>query len=407
MNVLPNNFAVATLKTMYEGGSLVLRPEYQRGSVWNDNKRSYFVDSILKDIPIPKILLEKRIIDDNIVYCVLDGQQRLNSLFSLINGGFKLTKWCPEYKGKYYSELPSQVRTKLQSYLFTADTVSDGTISEIRDIYVRLNTGGVKLNDQEIRYAKYNGEFKQLVYEIEENHYFRKIGMFNDLQVIQMNEAKFISSLLIHILNGDVEKDDKPTFDKYYEQYDKYFPNKDKVKLCLEKTYKEILSILPDIDSTIFKDQSRFYPLFAAFYHFINGDKYTLGVSKSKLKDLLMNVHRNFEEKDIPIFRDFNEATSVHTNNIKNRKIAKDILIDIISIGYIPKDPIRLFSEYQKQYLWHLSNDKKCGICGKAISTYKDVQIDHIVPWSLGGQTILENAQLAHDICNMQKQNIV
>jgi len=402
MNVTPNNFTVSNLKYMFESGTLILRPDYQRGSVWKDNQRSYFIDSLLRGIPIPKILLELKYIDDGIIHYVLDGQQRLSTIFNFINKKYKLTKWCPEHRGKYFDELPISERTKILSYNFSTDIVIEGTNEEIRDIYVRLNTGGVKLNDQEIRYAKYNGEFKQLVYELEKNHYFSKIGMFNEMQVVQMHESKFISSILMFIINNDVHKDDKRNFERYYEQFDKSFPDKDKVKTVFEKVYKEITKILPDINTTIFKEQSRFYPLFTAFYHYIYGD-YTLGLDIDNVRRLLLDIHLNYENKEMPIFRDFYDSTSAHTNNVKNRKIARNIIIDVLSVAYIVKDSVRLFSEYQKQYLWHKSEDKICCLCNNIILSYKDVHVDHIIPWTNGGKTILENAQITHSSCNLSK----
>lgn len=46
-----------------------------------------------------------------------------------------------------------------------------------------------------------------------------------------------------------------------------------------------------------------------------------------------------------------------------------------------------------------------CGICGKPIENMKDCTIDHIIPISKGGQTTLENCQLAHFKCNQDKGN--
>lgn len=47
----------------------------------------------------------------------------------------------------------------------------------------------------------------------------------------------------------------------------------------------------------------------------------------------------------------------------------------------------------------------KCGICGQTILNIEDCEVDHIVPYSKGGRTILENAQLVHSYCNKSKGN--
>jgi len=47
----------------------------------------------------------------------------------------------------------------------------------------------------------------------------------------------------------------------------------------------------------------------------------------------------------------------------------------------------------------------KCGYCGSAILNIDDCEVDHIVPHSKGGMTVIENAQLLHSYCNKQKRD--
>src|SRR5690242_16616779 len=64
-----------------------LRPEYQRRLVWDDKKRSLFVESLLLNIPIPPIFLYE---NDLSRYEVMDGQQRLNAIFDFYENRYEL-----------------------------------------------------------------------------------------------------------------------------------------------------------------------------------------------------------------------------------------------------------------------------------------------------------------------------
>ena len=55
------------------------------------------------------------------------------------------------------------------------------------------------------------------------------------------------------------------------------------------------------------------------------------------------------------------------------------------------------------QLLWE--HGKRCAICGKKISSYDELTVDHIIPRSKGGKNVLSNCQLAHRACNSKKND--
>ena len=52
-----------------------------------------------------------------------------------------------------------------------------------------------------------------------------------------------------------------------------------------------------------------------------------------------------------------------------------------------------------------MSKEKRCVICGKIVERYEDYEPDHKIPWSKGGPTTIENAQITHRDCNKRKSN--
>jgi len=65
----------------------------------------------------------------------------------------------------------------------------------------------------------------------------------------------------------------------------------------------------------------------------------------------------------------------------------------------------RAFSPELKQKLFH--EGYICSYCGNVILSVDDAEVDHVMPYSLGGETVESNAQLLHRHCNREKNNII
>lgn len=149
---------------------LNLRPEYQRRLVWDDAKRSLFIESLLLNVPVPPVFLYEW---DLSRYEVMDGQQRLNSIVDFYENGFALRgleRW-QELNGLRYRELPETLQRGLDrrrlsaTVLLVAGTQAvppqQGDIRKL--VFERLNTGGQQLNAQELRNCLYAGDFNELL----------------------------------------------------------------------------------------------------------------------------------------------------------------------------------------------------------------------------------------------------
>ncbi|EEB4661362.1 DUF262 domain-containing protein, partial [Salmonella enterica subsp. enterica serovar Dublin] len=79
--IQPYDYAVRTLVDMIIEGDLILEPDYQRKYQWDDIKASRFIESIALNIPVPVVYLAE---EKDGTFSVIDGQQRLTSLFRFI-----------------------------------------------------------------------------------------------------------------------------------------------------------------------------------------------------------------------------------------------------------------------------------------------------------------------------------
>src|SRR2546421_10224449 len=73
--------SILDIQNLYANGNLKLEPCFQRQSVWTERDRAKLIDSILRNYPLPAIFLYKRQEDGDLVYDVIDGKQRLESIF--------------------------------------------------------------------------------------------------------------------------------------------------------------------------------------------------------------------------------------------------------------------------------------------------------------------------------------
>ena len=139
-----------------------------------DKKRaSKLIESFLKDVPVPVIYLSVR---EDGKYEIIDGLQRLTSVFKYFKNSYELSKLelLPQLTGKKYKELPEQLQNKLQDTTLRTFELAAQTPKEMMFlIFERLNTGGVALNEMEIRNCIYSGKLMQLLVELSQNEDFK------------------------------------------------------------------------------------------------------------------------------------------------------------------------------------------------------------------------------------------
>jgi hypothetical protein len=266
------NYSIRDFEEWYEKGELVLAPKFQRREIWIPKARSYLIDTIVRGKPIPKIYMRQ---DTNpktrrTKREIVDGQQRLTTALSFIKDGFKISKAHHEdFGGRYFSELDRDTQRDILKYEFVVDLLQDMPDNEVYDLFARINTYAEKLKPQELRNAKYFGEFKSSVYLLAKQfvNFFTANHLFTEKQVLRMAEAEFISELLLAMQEG-IRDGSKSTIDKAYERYDDEFPGR-KVH---EKRFRATMDVIggvagEELPQLEFRATRLFYPLFCAVFH--------------------------------------------------------------------------------------------------------------------------------------------
>ena len=109
---------------------------------WGRAQKALLIDSMLQDIPIPGIYLEKR----EGTYLVIDGCQRLSTITEFMNGEFRLPRTLPpvgewEVGGKTYQTLPEQLQNAINDYSLILCVIESASAEEVVELFRRLNNG--------------------------------------------------------------------------------------------------------------------------------------------------------------------------------------------------------------------------------------------------------------------------
>ncbi len=266
-------YSINDILNWNDNNELLLSPKYQRNQVWNQNAKSYLIDTIIRGYPIPQIFL-RQTIDINTRQTfreIIDGQQRTRTIIEFTQNLFPILKsHNKDYGGYYYDDLVDEMKEQILNYNISVEIIKIKDDARIYEMFARLNTNNMALNKQELRNAQYWGEFKVFVYRksSEFKNLFIENKIFKDKDLMRMLDVEFINSLVIHLMEGITTDSTKKT-DTYYKKYDKEIYNIDDIESKLNRILEIIEIILDDnlFTSKIFLRKSYFYTLFCVLNH--------------------------------------------------------------------------------------------------------------------------------------------
>jgi len=151
------------------------RPNFQRQYVWSDKLASKLIESVLLNVPIPPCYLSEN--EDNELD-VIDGQQRIYSLYRFLNNEFKLSglEALVELNGRRFFELSSKEQRKIKTHTLRCVVITNESHPEIKfDVFERLNTNTAPLNAQELRNCVARGALNNLIGELSYDERWLKI----------------------------------------------------------------------------------------------------------------------------------------------------------------------------------------------------------------------------------------
>lgn len=385
-----------------------LQPSYQRGAVWSQAQKQLLVDSILRDLDVPKIYL-REIVDETYDEEAVDGQQRLTAIYGFFNDEFALAKDADAIdgfavNGKKFSALDEDVKDIFEAYELTVVILRSSTEEEVEEMFLRLQNG-TTLNAAEKRNAM-SGRMKDFVREVSQHYFFKVCGFKNhrfahDLVASQMIRVALAGEPCA-VKNADLVK--------LYDQ-NQDFDNKGQAAKRILRTLDLLLKAFPNKTPELTKLTA--LSLFGIFAYL--SENFDI---KNRVQDL-SKWFINFEtwrkldeqrpsderETDMVTYQEKISRTTDSQDSVEYRHkvLLTRMLSEIADLA--PLDQQRIFTHEQRLAIFRRDG----GICQARLKCsgaechWDHWHADHRIAWSKGGKTTVENGQVTCIDCNLAK----
>ena len=348
----PNDFNVRTIVDFIEQGIFRI-PVFQRNYVWDLSRASKLIESIVLGLPIPQLFLYEQ---ERNRYLVIDGQQRLMSIYYFLKMRFPVTSRrnelreifdregripsevfsddayfrrfnlslpsrLPQEKNRLHGlnyetlgELQTTLNLKTMRCVLVRQNFPQDDDSSILEIFNRLNTGGVNLTPQEIRVSLYNSDFMKMVSRSNTDTRWRKL--------IDQTEPDLRMRDVEHLLRGFAMltrgSSYAPSMTRFLNQFAKEMQTESQEEIeLLEDMLSSFLNICADFPVGVFGTSSRklnisvFESVFAAACK--SGYQVRSGRVHSLCSDKIDSL------KHDPAFLDAARTKSTNTDKVRTR----------------------------------------------------------------------------------------
>lgn len=265
MNRRPNTQTVQWFLEIEAAGQLDLEPPYQRRSVWSDDYRRFYIDSVLRDFPSPAIYLQvETVAGAPTIYHVIDGKQRLLALIEFSKDEFHTGGYLEEegLASTYYSDFPQEYKDKFVDYTLSVENITRASRAELKDAFDRLNRNVARLTKQELRHAMFEGVLISRMESMASGAFWTELGLTTRANVSRMRDVEFVSELFLLTMHG--VQDGKPSIlDEFYAEYDSGIPDEEDHRTRFDEVMNYLRSLPLDWPHTRWSNMADLYGLWA------------------------------------------------------------------------------------------------------------------------------------------------
>lgn len=390
-------------------------PDYQRPPAWVLKQKQLLIDTILRGYDIPKMYWQRLPKGQKFEFGVIDGQQRLRTIWEFCAGEFALARNMEpvdgiNVSGKRYEALDFDLRSKFDIYfidvVIVEEAVQNDEDDEIRDMFLRLQNG-TTLKAQEKRNAM-AGQMRDFIKVVSQHPFFESCNFSNKRFTYDQVAAQMVC----------LEQEGGPTSVRDSDLNRMYAENvKFDVDGKLAKRVRRTLDFLKRAfpDKTPELERYNAITLYCLASTLL--ESYVHAGTETMLADWFIsfeterrkNEQLPEEDRDLQLV-EYRRLTSYSTDGEESLRGRLEFMERLFFLAYPniePIDTIRLFTSEQRLAIFR----KDGGCCkvkthciGEKLS-WGDWHADHIVPHSKGGRTTVSNGQVACQPCNLAKSN--
>lgn len=335
------------------GGKLNVRPAFQREFIYKDKQRDEVIRTVMRDFPLNVMYWVK---NDDGNFEVLDGQQRTISICQFVDGAFLIDN-------RFFHSLTAPEQQQILDYKLMI-YICEGNDKEKLDWFEIINIAGEKLTEQELRNATYPGEWLS-----DAKRHFSKTGC-----------AAY--GLASDLLNGSAIRQD------YLEAALRWITARDGMEI---REYMARHQKDTNCNELWLYFQSVVAWVRALFPHY-----------RKEMKGIEWGIlYNQYHEKNY----DPNQMEARIVELLEDEEVTKNSGIYEYLLGGNERClNLRAFSPKMAR----LAYERQKGVCPRCGKTFsiEQMQADHIMPWSKGGKTEVDNCQMLCAECNRRKSNL-
>lgn len=251
------DLSVRQVLDMVESGDIFVPPEYQRQFIWDSERQSVLVESVMLGIPVPSLFMA---MNADSTWEVVDGVQRLGSLSHFVGTAGLLGRISRDkplvihgleklstFNDAGFEDFPKSMQLQFLTRPIRVTVLNDRTDLAVRfDLFERLNTGGVSLTDQEIRNCVYRGAYNEDLKSLAQLQDFRTVikissknasnGTYEELALrffvylhrygdFNHSVKEFLNGFMSDVRHNVIPQTDKKLFEAVMGELAKAFPN--------------------------------------------------------------------------------------------------------------------------------------------------------------------------------------
>jgi uncharacterized protein with ParB-like and HNH nuclease domain len=259
VDIKEERFSVFELLRKIKQNKVIMNPDFQRNLVWKPYQKSQFIESIILNVPLPPLYFRKEL---NGEYIIVDGLQRTSALKAFLSEEpkeqFALDGLLalPDLNQVKFKGLDDDIKTRIEDKNLLIYVLQPSVPMEVvYDIFNRINTGGTKLERQEIRNCIFIGQATTLLKKLSELANF-KIAIDYGISPIRMKDREAILRCLAFVI-FDYEADYNNSMDEFLEKAMKRINRMSELEIGkLESNFNRVMTMSYDF----FKEHNFRFP---------------------------------------------------------------------------------------------------------------------------------------------------
>ena len=356
LNVQRTTFKISDFLHWARTDQLDLSPYYQRRSVWKRPAKSLLIDTVMRGLPVPIIIIRDRfnLRTQSSVREVVDGQQRLRTVLTFL--GFEPSNpeldseegyepdWAPfrvlrahnsvVSKASTFRELSNELQLRFLNYEFAVHVLpSDTDDAAVLKMFTRLNSTGKALKGAELRNAEYHGPFATLVKDLAISNIqkWREWQVLSDSEISRMSELEFVADLCITVSKGELYSNTKGGIDSFYRAMEnedlEAWEYADEMTRRFDEVVDQLDRRMPkEVYGSRVTNRIIFSAVWVACYDHIFGLSSSLATKRKpkalpkKTNERFVELKKQFDDRDA-LPNDVADATQGAASDIKRRRI--------------------------------------------------------------------------------------